>query len=436
MTQLPQATHTEAAVLGLMLIEPTIIGSVIAALQSEDFYSERHRRIFDTIVSLYRLGRAIDLVTVKESMLASGELDRIGGPAALAALVDGVPVAQNVEEYIRTIKEKAVLRKLAHLGRQLVSQALRTPSLSADEIISSVQGELIRITQGSQGERFAHLAPLADQLIAEIEEMAGRPRLVTGVATGFYDLDCMTSGLQKSDLIIIAGRPSMGKTAFALSVALNVARSGGSVAIASLEMSKEQITQRILCALTKIGIHQLRRGMLNKKEWEALADATALLRRWRLLVDDSTPLTTLQLTARAQEVALRYGLDVLVVDYLQLLRTPGRFETRQQEVSAISRELKEIAKKLNIPVVCVSQLSRAPEARADRRPQLADLRDSGSIEQDADVVIFLYRAAPEDDSRAQLIIAKQRQGPTGVIEVAFLKECARFDNLAAGRPIT
>ncbi len=430
---LPHSAEAEAAILGLILLDNAALHQALEHLVPEDFYVEAHRRIFAAMSALYEKGRPVDPVTLREELEASGGLAEIGGVARIAALMSGLPQLQNVESYVRIVREKSLLRKLIRAGQQIVTECFSRPE-DPEEVLERAQAAILEIAEGRLVRGFVGIGELARRQLESVEQMAGRPQMLTGLPTGLTDLDQMTSGLQPGDMIIVAGRPSSGKTSLALSIAQNVAERGHVVGIASLEMSREQLVQRLLCAAARIDLRRFRGGFLSREEWGRLAEAFAFLARCPIFIDDTPAMTALELSAKARRLKHERGLDLLIVDYLQLMAVRGRFENRQQEVSTISRELKQIAKDLNVPLIAVSQLSRAPEHRTSHRPQLSDLRDSGSLEQDADVVLFVYREelyAPseENEGLAEIIIGKQRNGPTGSVMLAFVKEFMRFENL-------
>jgi replicative DNA helicase len=430
---LPHAAETERSILGILLLDNTAIHQVLEILRRDDFYLDAHRRIFDKIVQLYERGRPVDPVTLREELARSGELELVGGPTFLAALMDGVPQLQNIEHYARIVRDKAILRKLIFASNQIIHSCFDQQE-EPDVILDRAERALFDIAEQRLTSGFISVAEVARHQLEQVERMAGRPQMITGVPTGFTELDSLTSGLQPSDMIVIAGRPSSGKTAFALSIAQNVARRGYTVGILSLEMSKEQLVARLLCSEAKINLHRFRGGFLSRDEWARLAEALKTLIESHIFIDDTPGITALEARAKARRLKHERGLDLLIVDYLQLMAVRGRAESRQQEVSEISRDLKAIAKDLGVPLIAVSQLSRAPDTRTDHRPQLSDLRDSGSIEQDADVVMFVYREeiynpTEENAGIAEIIIGKQRNGPTDTIRLAFLKEFTRFENL-------
>lgn len=430
---LPHSVDIERSILGVILLDNTTLHQALEVLSRDDFYLDAHRRIFDKMVALYEKDRPIDPVTLREELERSGELEQIGGVSFIASLMDGTPFLQNIEHYAKIVRDKSLLRRLIITSHQIISECFEQEEES-DLILDKAERAIMEIADDQTKPGFVTVAEVAKKQLELVEQMAGRPQMITGLPTGFIELDQMTSGLQPSDLIIIAARPSVGKTSFVLSLAQNAAQAGYTVGICSLEMSKEQLVVRLLCSEAKINMHKFRGGFLNREEWRRLAEGLRRLAECRIFVDDTPGITTLELRAKARRLKHERGLDLLIVDYLQLMSGRGRVENRQQEVSQISRDLKAIAKDLNVPLIAVSQLSRAPEARTDHRPQLSDLRESGSLEQDSDVVAFLFREelynpTPENEGKAELIIAKQRNGPTGKIDLAFLREFTRFENL-------
>jgi replicative DNA helicase len=436
---MPSNVEAERLILGVILLDNSTINQAAERLKPDDFFLPSHKRIYEKMLYLYEQGRAIDPVTLQEELRRAGELEQVGGAAYVASLFDGVPRFSNIDNYTRITKGKSTMRRLIHAASQVMTMALDgedEPELILDEaerLILSIAED--RIKQG-----FTPLSEVVEGQLKYIEEIAGRDQLITGIATGFTDLDYMTSGLQRGDLIIVAARPSMGKTAFCLNVAQNAAmrqQHHGEKAVVgffSLEMSKEQLVNRLLCSQARIDAHRLRSGMLSKDDWRRLALAVGELSDVKIFLDDTPGMSVLEMRAKARRLRNEQkALDLIVIDYMQLMSGRGRIESRQQEVSQISRELKMLAKELNVPLIALSQLSRAPEARTGSRPQLSDLRESGSIEQDADVVMFIYREEyykPETEKQniAEIIIGKQRNGPTGAVELVFLKQLTRFED--------
>ncbi len=430
---LPHSVDVERSILGIILLDNSTLHQALEFLSRDDFYLEAHQRIFEKMLALYEKDQPIDPITLREELERSGELEQIGGVSYIARLMDGTPHLRNIEHYAKIVRDKSLLRRLIIASNQIISECFEQED-DTDLILERAERAILDIADDRTREGFTTVADVAKQQLEVIEQMAGRPRMITGLPTGFLEFDEMTSGLQKSDLIIVAARPSVGKTSFVLSIAQNVAQAGYTVGISSLEMSKQQLVIRLLCSEAKVNMQRFRGGFLNREDWRRLAQGLKKLAECKIFIDDTPGITTLELRAKARRLKHERGLDLLIVDYLQLMSGRGRAENRQQEVSQISRDLKAIAKDLDVPLIAVSQLSRAPEARTDHRPQLSDLRESGSLEQDADVVAFLFREelynrTPENEGKAELIVAKQRNGPTGVVPLAFLKEFTRFENL-------
>ena len=431
---LPQNLEAEKCVLGAILINNDTFHEAIELIDSKDFFREAHRRIFDKMVDLSERNQAIDFVTLNEELGRDSRLEDVGGPAYIAALVDGVPRSSNVRHYARIVKEKATLRNLIHSATKIAATAYDA-ELDADELLDEAERTIFEIAEDRIGDGFVSLHTLVQNSFATIERLHEHKGALTGVATGFADLDVLTSGLQPADLIIIAARPSMGKTSLVLNIAANVAiRSDKTVGFFSLEMAKDQLFLRLLAADARVDAQRFRSGFLTEKDYGRISESLGRLSEARIFIDDSPAIGVLEMRAKARRLMAEHGLDLLVIDYIQLMQGRGRFENRTQEVGAISRSLKILAKELNVPVVVLSQLSRAPEARSDGKPQLSDLRESGALEQDADVVVLIYREdvykpTEENDGVAQLIVAKQRNGPTGTVKVAFVKEFTRFEDL-------
>jgi replicative DNA helicase len=438
---LPHNLEAERSVLGAILLHNDAFNTAAEVIDSNDFFREAHRRIFDKMVRLAERGDAIDLVTLKEELTRSGDLDEVGGPAYISALVDGVPRSTNVEHYARIIKEKATLRSLIYSANKILANAYDAED-EADTILDQAESAIFAIADKKIRDGFVSLKDLAESSLDTIEKLASRKELVTGVPTGFTDLDEITSGLQPSDIVIVAARPSMGKTSLVLNIAQHVGtKTGLSVGIFSLEMSKEQLFLRMLTGEARIDAHRLRGGFLGERDWGKLSQALGTLSEANIFIDDTPSIGVLEMRAKCRRLQSEHGLNLVIIDYIQLMQGRGRFENRTLELASISRSLKGLAKELHVPVVVLSQLSRATESRADHRPQLSDLRESGALEQDADVVVFIYRedqyadknAPPtEATGTAELIVAKQRNGPTGVVKLAFIREFTRFENLARG----
>jgi replicative DNA helicase len=438
---LPHNLEAERSVLGAILLHNDAFNLAAEVIDSGDFFRDAHRRIFDRMVKLSERNNAIDLVTLKDELGRAGELDEVGGPAYIAALVDGVPRSMNVEHYARIIKEKATLRNLIFSANKILSTAYEGAE-EADLILDQAEHAIFAIADDKIREGFVSLRELAHSSLDTIEKLHARKELVTGVPTGFTDLDEMTSGLQPSDLIIVAARPSMGKTSLVLNVAQHVGtKTDMTVGFFSLEMSKEQLFMRLLTSEARIDAHRLRGGFLGERDWGRLSTAIGTLSEAKIFIDDTPSIGVLEMRAKCRRLKSEHGLHLVIIDYIQLMQGRGRFENRTLEVASISRSLKGLAKELSVPIVVLSQLSRAPESRSDHRPQLSDLRESGALEQDADVVAFIFRedlyqdkSQPPTDAQgvAELIIGKQRNGPTGVVKLAFIREFTRFENLALG----
>ena len=426
--------------LGAVLLEGReTLPRVIEVLRPSDFYTEAHRGVYDTMLQLFDRGEPVDLITLSEELRRNDQLQFVGGPASLALLVEQASIAAHLMSYAAIVRDMAVLRELIQTSTQIITQAFE-----AKEDVQSLVDEAEKRIFGLAERRLEGSALPVGKILKNtfeyIERLYERKEHVTGVATGFEKLDLETSGLQPSDFIIIAGRPSLGKTAFALNIAQYVGvHLRQKVLVLSLEMSAQQLVQRMLCSEAKVDSQAVRTGYLSPSDWHRLTAAAGRLSEAKIFIDDSPGLTVLEARAKARRMKAEHGLDLLVIDYLQLMRGRGGIENRQQEISEISRSLKALAKELNVPVVALSQLSRAVEARAQRdfRPQLSDLRESGALEQDADVILFLYwqkvykeDVPPEEEKIAEVIIGKQRNGPIGTVKLVFLPEYARFENAA------
>ena len=402
-------------------------------IASQDFYRHAHQQIFDKMVSLSERDEVIDLVTLKEELNRAGNLNEVGGPAYIAALVDGVPKSTNVEYYAKIVKEKAILRSLIGSANKILSTAYQAEA-DSDEQLDRAEQSIFEIADQRLKGGFVKLHELLPGGVETIEKLQEHKDFLTGVPTGFTELDKLTSGFQPSDLVIVAARPAMGKTSLALNIAQYVGtKTEKTVGVFSLEMSKEQLFLRMLTSEARINARRFRDGYLGSEEYKKLSDALGALGEASVFIDDSSSITVLEMRAKARRLKSEHGLHLLIVDYLQLMQGRGRFENRNLELASISRSLKSLAKELMVPVVALSQLSRAPESRSEHRPQLSDLRESGALEQDADVVLFIYREdqydrKAENENTAEVIIGKQRNGPTGTVRLAFLKEITRFEN--------
>jgi replicative DNA helicase len=434
---LPQNIEAEQFVLGGILIDNEALHAVLEVIKPEDFYREAHRKIFLAFLELYEQNIPIDLVTVSELLQKKGQLADVGGASYLATLVEAIPTTTNLVHYARIIKEKAILRRLINCASEIINQCL-TPTEDAEEILDRAERSVFEIANERIQTSYYPLKDVIKESFNMIQNIASKTTHITGVPTGFVDFDRLTSGLQPSDLIIIAGRPSMGKTAFALNIAANTAiRYGIPVAIFSLEMSKEQLANRMLCAEAKVDNQKLRSGFLADHDWQLLTEAASVLSEAPIFIDDTPAISILEMRAKARRLKAEHNIGLVIIDYLQLMKGKGQTERREQEISEISRSLKALAKELNVPVVALSQLNRRVEEREDKRPRLADLRESGAIEQDADLIVFLYRDEVynkrEDNPNkgiVELIIGKHRNGPTGTVKLAFLDKFTCFENLA------
>ncbi|MBP1686898.1 MAG: primary replicative helicase [Deltaproteobacteria bacterium] len=432
----PQSIEAEESVLGGVLLDNHSLDRALEILAPEDFYREVHRKILRAMLDLNQRSEPIDLITLTEALKMRGDLQEIGGAAFLAELADKVPTAANVGYYARIVHQKSVLRGLIETATDIARQALESGG-DVDEFLDQAEHKIFAISERKVRPTFFHLRDIMLTAMDSIEQMYERKELVTGVPTGFVDLDRLTAGLQPSDLIIIAGRPSMGKTAFALNIAQYVGVTGkAGVAIFSLEMSKEQLGLRMLCSEARVDQSKVRTGYIPASAFPELAKAASRLSESRIFIDDTPALSVLELRAKARRLKREREskLGLIIVDYLQLMRGHDGADNREQEISSISRSLKALAKELNVPVVALSQLNRQVETRGDKRPMMADLRESGAIEQDADVIAFLYRPIVYDknaeEGAAEVILAKQRNGPIGTVPLTFLSECTRFENRA------
>jgi replicative DNA helicase len=432
---LPSSPESERVILGAILLDNTLISQAIELLGQDDFYSPLHRRVFRAMSNLFERGDRIDPILIGEELRKEGQLENIGGVATITNLTYGLPHFSNIAHYAKIVHDKAVVRNLIKVCNQITSEALSEEE-DAEVVLDHAEQAIFALADERTRQGFSHIKPVAETVLAKVQEYARREsHALTGLSTGFRDLDQMTSGLQQTDLIIVAARPSMGKTALCLTLAQNAATlENAVVAVFSLEMSKEQLVMRMLSSEARVDAHRFRSGFLTRDEWGRLATAIGTLSEAKIFIDDTAGISVLEMRAKTRRlIAEQKKLDLIVVDYLQLMSGSRRTESRQQEVSAISRELKGLAKELGVPVVALSQLSRAPEARNPPKPMMSDLRESGSIEQDADVVAFIYRDdyyKPTDENAgiAELIISKQRNGPTGTVKLAFLKEFTRFEN--------
>jgi replicative DNA helicase len=436
----PYSEEAEQAVLSAMLIDQDAVLRAVEHVDDSMFYAERHRRIFRAMVTITERGSVVDPVTVSEELSRRGELDASGGKEYIGFLVDAVPTAANIEYHARIVREKAILRRLIEVSTAIVAEAFDGKS-TANDLLDDAESRIFQVAQQQTRDGFTRIKELLWPTMERIEALQRGGKTVTGVASGFNDLDEMTSGFQPADLVIVAARPSMGKTAFTLNIAQHAAIEHQTpVAFFSLEMSKASLVQRMLTSEARIDAQRLRKGMLRDDDFPRLARAAGILSSAPVWIDDTPGMTLLEMRSKARRLKTDSGVGLVVVDYLQLMQGPANSESRQQEVSQISRGLKALAKELNVPVIALSQLSRAPEQRTgdNKRPQLSDLRESGAIEQDADLIMFLYRQefydGPVDkdgnslEGKAEVIVGKQRNGPTGIVNLFFQKQFTRFEN--------
>jgi replicative DNA helicase len=431
----PQSLDAEMSVLGAALLDREAILKVIEILGPGYFYKTAHNIIFEAIIELFEKNEPVDLVTLTELLRKKDKLDEVGGAVALSELLNSVPTAANVEFYAKIVREKYILRRLINTGTQIVNMAYLEEE-DVEDILDRAEQLIFDVVQKKVLRGFTHIKDMLHDSFEAIERLYAKKQHVTGISSGFIDLDEKTSGFHPSDLIIIAGRPSMGKSSLSLNIAQHAAvQEKVPVAIFSLEMSGEQVVSRLLCSEARVDAHKLRTGMLSEQDWPRLTTAAGILADADIFIDDTPAISMLELRAKARRLKLKHNIGLIIIDYLQLMQCRGKYESRQQEISEISRSLKALAKELNLPIIALSQLSRAVEARTTRRPQLSDLRESGAIEQDADLVLFVYRPeyydpTPENEGIAEIIIGKHRNGPIGSLELAFIKKYARFENLS------
>ena len=433
---LPSNLDAERSVLGAILLDNKALNPAVEHLRPEDFFMEQHRRVFTQMIALGESQQAIDLVTLTEELHRRGDLEASGGAPYLAALADGMPRVSNVEHYARIVKEKAMLRNLIHATHNIQQRAFEGED-GADAILDNAESSIFALAEDRVRAGLIPVKDIVRDNFERLERIFREGKSITGVATGYGELDKLTSGLQPSELLILAARPSQGKTALALNLAENISiRAGHPAAIFSLEMSKESLLQRLVASVAQIDAHKFRTGHLSKEDWRRMTEALGVISAAPLWIDDAGSISVLEIGAKARRLKRDKGLSLLIVDYLQLITARGRFSNRNEEVASISRALKGLAKELQIPVLVLSQLTRAPE-RDDRGPQLSDLRESGAIEQDADVVMFIYRphffkqgATPEEREETELKIAKQRNGPTESVKFVFRSRLTRFEEAA------
>ncbi len=429
----PHSIEAEQSVLGAMMVSKEAINTAVEIIKPIDFYKEVNKEIFEAILGLFNSNEPVDLITLSEELRRRGTLDNVGGITYIANLSTSVATTANTKYYCKIVEEKSVLRRLISSSDEIISKAYEDNE-DVNAIIEKAEKNIFEITQGSHKEGFSPINEVLLSSFAQIEERAANKGSLTGLTTGFLDLDNKLSGLQKSDLVLLAARPSMGKTALGINIATNAAvKAGAKVAVFSLEMSKEQLVQRMISATAHVDLQKIISGNLVDNEWMQVVNSMGPLSQINVFIDDTAGISLMEMKAKCRRLKIEKGLDLVVIDYLQLMQLDGHIESRQQEISAISRGLKALAKEMECPVVALSQLSRAPELRADHRPILSDLRESGAIEQDADVVMFLYRdeyynQESEKKNIGEVIIAKHRNGPTGNLELVWKGEYTKFLN--------
>ncbi|MCL4457829.1 MAG: replicative DNA helicase [Nitrospirae bacterium] len=433
----PQNIEAEQSVLGAIILDNEALPKALEMLGSEDFYKDTHRRLYNAMMGLFEKNEPIDIITLTDYLRRSDELDSVGGISYLSNLANAVPTSANIRYHAKIVREKALLRALIKTATQITTEVYED-SRDADEMVDYAEKMVFDIADKRTKTSFASLKDVIKDTFKMIEHLYDKKEAITGVPSGFKDIDELTAGFQPSDLIIIGGRPGMGKTAFALNIAQHVAIDlKEPVAIFSLEMSKEQLAMRMLCSESMVNASHVRKGFIGKQDWPKLTNAAGRLADALIFIDDSSAITVLEVRAKARRLKMEHGgLSLVVVDYLQLMRSRGNFERREQEISEISRSLKALAKELRVPVIALSQLNRAVEQRGEKKPTLADLRESGAIEQDADVIMFIYRDEiynknnPSNKGKAEVNIAKQRNGPTGTVNLTYLADSTRFVDFA------
>ena len=434
----PHSLEAERSVLGAAMLSEDALLEVAERIKPEDFYDQNHAEIFKAILGLQRRGIPVDMLTVSEELKKQGSLNMVGGRSFIASLSASTPTTSNAAEYAKIVAEKASVRRLISTADDIVTRGYEG-SLDAEQMLDYAESGIFEISQSRQKGKYTHIQEALLSNIDTIDKASQMEGGLTGITTGFADLDAKTSGLQKSDLIILAARPAMGKTAFALSIARNAAvKAGATIMIFSMEMAKEQLSQRLLSMESKVELQKLKTGRLERRDWEDINVAIDVLSGTNIHIDDTAGISIMEMKSKCRRLKAEKGLDLVVIDYLQLMNPEGRADSRTQEISVISRNLKLLARELDCPVLVLSQLSRAPEMRTDHRPMLSDLRESGSIEQDADIVIFLYRdeyynkETTEKPGECEVIIAKHRSGPTGSVDVSWIERYTQFKDKASG----
>ena len=435
MRSLPQSLEAEQSVIGSMIIDKSAIAKSLEKLNDEDFYRDGHKVIFKAIREMFSQDMAVDLVTLLEYLKSTDNLDKAGGVTYISELSSSVPTtAANLEAYIKIVEDKSLLRKLIKSSTAIIEESYNKQD-KVDDVLDLAQKKIFDLAEKQGSNDYEPLSTVLERGFIEIERLFNNKGSITGVGSGIRDLDAKTSGFQKGDMVLIAARPSMGKTTFSLNIAENAAlREGKSVVIFSLEMPKEQLAYKLLCSEANVDMLKLRTGNLDDDDWERIARATGPLSKAKIYIDDTAGLSVMEMRSKCRKIKMEHGIDMILIDYLQLMSGSAGSESRQQEVSEISRSIKALAKEMECPIIALSQLSRAPEQRADHRPMLSDLRESGSIEQDADVVMFLYRdeyynKETEEKNIGECIIAKQRNGPVGTVKMAWIGSQSKFANL-------
>lgn len=430
---LPYNLEAEQSIIGSMLIDKTAISRVVEILKTEDFYRDSHKVIFNAIFELYQKDTPIDMITLLEHLRSSEKLEASGGITYISEISNSVPSTANLSSYIKIVDDKSVLRKLIRASTEIMENCYNKQD-DVEAVMDLAEQKVFNIAERKSTSDFEPMNTVLERGFLEIERIFNNKGETTGVSSGFPELDGLTAGFQKGDMILIAARPSMGKTTFALNLAEYAAlREGKSVAVFSLEMSKEQLSYKLLCSEANVDMSKLRSGNLEDKDWENIAKASGPLAAAKIFIDDTAGTSVMDMRSKCRKLKMEHGIDMILIDYLQLMSGSNK-ESRQQEVSEISRSIKALAKEMECPVIALSQLSRAPEQRADHRPMLSDLRESGSIEQDADIVMFLYRdeyydTETEDKNIAELIISKQRNGPIGTVKLAWIGQFSKFARL-------
>lgn len=432
MKSLPQSIEAEQSVIGSMIIDKTAIAQAAEGLKEEDFYRDAHKIIFRSIFKMFQIDMAVDLITLLEYLKSTNELENAGGATYVTEVSDSVATTANLGSYIKIVSEKSTLRRLIRASTEIIESSYNDQS-NVEKVLDKAEKRIFDIAEKRSTSDYEALSTVLERSFNQIQDLFNNKGDITGVGSGFNDLDGKTSGFQKGDMVLIAARPSMGKTTFALNIAEHAAlREGKSVVIFSLEMSKDQLAYKLLCSEANVDMLALRTGNLEDKDWDSIAKAAGPLSKAKVYIDDTAGITVMEMRSKCRRIKIEHGIDMIMIDYLQLMSGSG--ESRQQEVSEISRSIKALAKEMECPVIALSQLSRAPEQRADHRPMLSDLRESGSIEQDADLVMFLYRdeyynKETEEKNVGECIIAKQRNGPVGTVKLAWLGQYSKFGNL-------